>query len=223
MMHPDQTVAAPGQNNAHSETQNEALLRGEIKTLQKRLDARFREIAALTDLARTAQDKAELELTPLRTRVAELEHHAALTDRRHHVEAQLSRIGPRIWAGGHGPDVPPLDRQTEALGASDLFDADWYLETYPDLAGSGIAPAEHYLRAGSFEGRNPGPNFDTMGYYMANPDILPSGWPALAHYVMFGAAEGRSLAFAAPGDPATQTDASQIEARETNAGATDAA
>lgn len=35
------------------------------------------------------------------------------------------------------------------------FDADRYLESYPDVALSGLAPAEHYLRFGKLMGRNP--------------------------------------------------------------------
>ena len=38
------------------------------------------------------------------------------------------------------------------------FDADWYLQYYPDVAKAGVNPYQHYLTHGQFEGRQPGPN-----------------------------------------------------------------
>jgi glycosyltransferase involved in cell wall biosynthesis len=40
---------------------------------------------------------------------------------------------------------------------SDFFDADWYLSRYPDVALSGMNPAEHYQWLGRRLGRSPGP------------------------------------------------------------------
>ena len=39
-----------------------------------------------------------------------------------------------------------------------LFDADWYLEKYPDVAVLGLDPYAHYLMFGAHEGRNPNPS-----------------------------------------------------------------
>tara|TARA_R100000935_G_scaffold8376_1_gene17661 strand:+ start:916 stop:4632 length:3717 start_codon:yes stop_codon:yes gene_type:complete len=41
------------------------------------------------------------------------------------------------------------------LVKSEIFDADWYNETYPDVAMSGIAPHTHYKRFGVYLGRAP--------------------------------------------------------------------
>lgn len=38
---------------------------------------------------------------------------------------------------------------------TDLFSADWYLETYRDVAVAGVDPLQHYLKHGRFEGRFP--------------------------------------------------------------------
>jgi hypothetical protein len=46
-------------------------------------------------------------------------------------------------------------RDYMTLLASPLFDADFYLQTYPDVAETGILPALHYLLLGSNEGRRP--------------------------------------------------------------------
>lgn len=40
---------------------------------------------------------------------------------------------------------------------SGRFDADWYLQRYPDAQQSRLGPAEHYLRVGIALGRDPGP------------------------------------------------------------------
>ncbi|MBY6092907.1 hypothetical protein [Maritimibacter alkaliphilus] len=94
----------------------------------------------------------------------------------------------------HAPSaqVSGLAAQAAALAADPLFDPAWYRASYPDVAAAGLDPAMHYLRAGAFEGRDPGPAFQTMAYYSANPDIARAGWPALSHYLMYGRAAGRA-------------------------------
>lgn len=61
----------------------------------------------------------------------------------------------------------PTPEQAEAVAMirdSGLFDADWYVQTYPDAADSGLDPIEHYLTLGASRGYNPHPLFDT-GFY----------------------------------------------------------
>ena len=43
-----------------------------------------------------------------------------------------------------------------------LFDADWYLAQYEDVARSGLDPLAHYLKHGAAEGRDPGPKDPEM-------------------------------------------------------------
>jgi len=52
-------------------------------------------------------------------------------------------------------------------------------------------PIEHYLLYGGFEGRNPGPYFDTQYYLAENEDVRTSGINPLVHYINSGKAEGR--------------------------------
>lgn len=73
------------------------------------------------------------------------------------------------------------------------FDAQWYLETYPDVAGAGIDPATHYQMNGFREGRNPNAAFDGKAYLAANPDLKGYDGDLFAHYVFFGASEGRRI------------------------------
>lgn len=84
-----------------------------------------------------------------------------------------------------------LNEQIQQVEHSPLFDKEWYLQQYPDLAKLDIDPAEHYVRYGGFENRNPGPNFDTKFYTRKYPDVLVEGMNPLLHYILHGEAEGR--------------------------------
>ena len=82
-------------------------------------------------------------------------------------------------------------RETRTIARSGLFDRDWYLDAYPDVAASRLDPLIHYLRAGAQEGRNPGPLFETKWYVANNPDVVASGLNPLQHYVTIGEPAGR--------------------------------
>lgn len=110
---------------------------------------------------------------------------------RHEVRIALLHATYALVMNGPAEDAPDIEQQVSILAKSTLFDASWYLQNNPDVAQSGMNPAEHYVRAGAFEGRNPGPAFDTMEYYFANPDVADAGWPALVHYLQCGKTEGR--------------------------------
>lgn len=84
-------------------------------------------------------------------------------------------------------------RELAVITGSDLFDPDWYRETYPDIAAAGLDPAMHYLKLGWLETRDPGPDFSTSGYLKANPDVARSGANPLLHYIEHGMSEGRSV------------------------------
>src|SRR5690606_30022043 len=88
---------------------------------------------------------------------------------------------------------------------SELFDREYYLQTYPDVAAAGIDPVEHYVRFGAEEGRDPGPNFRTRYYLDSNPDVAASGQNPLKHYLEYGRAEGRSTM----PDPHTRSSATK--------------
>jgi hypothetical protein len=76
-----------------------------------------------------------------------------------------------------------------AILESGLFDREWYLKTYPDVAKAGVAPLAHFLQRGAVEGRSPGPGFDTVWYLNSYPDVRPDN--PLFHYIKFGKAQGR--------------------------------
>ena len=71
------------------------------------------------------------------------------------------------------------------------FDAEWYLEHYPDIVDSGLSALDHYLTYGHTEGRQPS-HFDAAWYLKAYPDVAESGMDPLMHYVNYGGPlEGR--------------------------------
>lgn len=117
--------------------------------------------------------------------------------------AELARLYVRAEARrGAGPMLramrpkAPKGVQSETMAShvrdSELFDPEFYAAEIAHLAPT-EDPALHYVQEGSFDGRDPGPDFSTVDYYLANPDVAEEGWPALAHYAAKGKSEGRSL------------------------------
>lgn len=85
----------------------------------------------------------------------------------------------------------PAARDVELLRQSKLFDREFYLELYPDVAAAGVDPARHYLEFGAAEGRRPHYAFDSDWYLSVNPDVKREGWNPLLHYLKKGAEQGR--------------------------------
>src|SRR5436190_5980441 len=78
----------------------------------------------------------------------------------------------------------------EDVRKSRLFDAEYYLATYPDVLERNVDPLVHYLEEGAPEGRNPHPDFDA-GFYLEQCRLRGEE-PAnpLLHYIRIGAARG---------------------------------
>ena len=82
--------------------------------------------------------------------------------------------------------------QYKLIAKSKEFDKKWYLKTYRDVAQAKMDPVEHYIKYGWYEGRNPGPNFNTCAYLGCNPDVAKSGMCPLLHWERFGRKEVRT-------------------------------
>lgn len=85
----------------------------------------------------------------------------------------------------------PTAEDREAIIRSRLFDENWYLTQYPEVASLPLAPLDHYFSIGAGLGRDPGPEFSTRHYLLANPDVVRDGLNPLLHYVKHGRREGR--------------------------------
>ncbi|RTQ97922.1 hypothetical protein [Halomonas nitroreducens] len=86
-----------------------------------------------------------------------------------------------------------LEQQIELIRQSPLFDAEWYLATYPDVARLDMCPATHFARYGWRVGRNPSAAFHTRGYQEQHGDVARSGANPLIHYLQHGEREGRRV------------------------------
>lgn len=76
-----------------------------------------------------------------------------------------------------------IARQLEKIHNSGLFDAEWYLARYPDVALAGIDPARHYLLHGGMEGRDPGPVFSSRSYFADHPEVVAKRVNPLLHHL----------------------------------------
>lgn len=85
--------------------------------------------------------------------------------------------------------VPPID--SESPDFSRVFDGDWYLASYPDVATSGMEPLRHYRTVGAAAGYDPCPLFNSRWYLERNPEIAESGLSAVEHYLRIGAGQLR--------------------------------
>ncbi len=102
----------------------------------------------------------------------------------------------RWLTGKTKTDLVVADQESQNWGKAaildaDLFDSQWYSETYRDVAELKMDPLDHYLSSGASEGRNPNSLFDTAWYLREYPDVANARINPLAHYVSCGAIEGR--------------------------------
>ena len=77
-----------------------------------------------------------------------------------------------------------LKNQIKLIKSSALFDRNWYLKSYPDVAAIGVDPIKHYLKFGASEGRDPSARFSTNGYFVLNPEVKESSVNPLIHHIM---------------------------------------
>ena len=72
---------------------------------------------------------------------------------------------------------------------SDLFDDQWYRDTYK--LEKNTDSVVHFLLIGYERGCDPGPNFNTENYYSCNRDVQLKGLNPLLHYEQYGKKENR--------------------------------
>ncbi len=86
-----------------------------------------------------------------------------------------------------------------------LFDENYYLKFYPDVAAAGVDPYRHFMSSGWREGRNPSREFNTLYYMCRNQSVTDSPANPLLHYLK--SPERRRLATA----PASEDDHLQAQ------------
>jgi hypothetical protein len=99
---------------------------------------------------------------------------------------------PHSWIPSLFKRSKGLNRnEVELIESSGLFDRDYYLKEYPDVAKASCNPVEHYLRYGGIEGRQPSPAFDARSYLRSNPDVQAAGINPVIHWLKYGRHENR--------------------------------
>lgn len=66
-----------------------------------------------------------------------------------------------------------------AVSATGLFNRDWYVNQYSDVAKIGMEPFNHFCQYGIYEDRSPGPDFNPALYRMENPHLKNDDRPTL--------------------------------------------
>lgn len=194
---------APKGKNLRSEITR---LERDLREQKNNVAERFRELAILAkmlverdqNVKRMQNERQELE-----SRVAQLENELRHERDRHKFAAQVyeakfdrthKRLSWQITAPFRRVAEMVRGRQSHirrVIEGSGLFDRNWYLANYQDVAEAGLDPLDHYLRFGAREGRDPSPAFSTTAYLQNNPDVLEGGHNPLVHFVCYGYAEGR--------------------------------
>lgn len=171
-------------------------LEQKLQAAEASLDKRFQELAKLTrslEEERAQKETLQQQLNELREQAAQEEEAAASAPE----PAAAVQDDPAYQA----VELTDGDRARQLeyrnlVSQSELFDGAWYLEAYPDLRQVERyrqAPYDHYLMFGGFEGRDPGPNFDSSFYLEQYPDVARSKVNPLAHYLLYGRDENRQI------------------------------
>lgn len=153
-------------------------LEKQLEQVRTSLKARFEEIARLME--RLAQEQEE---------------ETRLVNQVQAVNQQLASSASSV-ASPESEEAKSQQEDIDLVAASNLFDVDWYLATYQDVAKAeefAQQPATHYTLFGGFEGRNPCPEFDSRFYLQQYKDVRDSGINPLVHYLKYGRDEGRLI------------------------------
>jgi hypothetical protein len=166
-------------------------VRGDLGGLRQGVDLVSRDLDAIREEAAAVSGVVDRLRTDQATIDAALAEHAARMDAYERSELDLRwRTLPKPGAGSRlrrdlSVRLSEKD-QRELVSASGLFDSEWYMARYPDVARSGVDPIVHYLRHGAAEGRDPGPRFDTRAYLVEHPEVARAGVNPLVHRLRDG-------------------------------------
>jgi hypothetical protein len=152
-----------------------ATLASEVKQVLAALDSSRLDLAARLGEAQSAQarqaaqleirlnrqaDEIEMLMQDVENRQHEAEHERIEAERLRQAAASAVGRAAGLLGGRSTSSVwKPirLRRQAAALRNSGIFDAEWYLRQYADVADAGIDPLRHYVEVGAKEGRVPNP------------------------------------------------------------------
>lgn len=178
---------ARAEREAEARTRHAELVAEEAEDLKKRLadnEARLEEANALLAHERAQSALQLIKAAPLSSVTAR--PRIRLKKRIKALASSVFRKRPK--AASIRTSLPSSDQEAmDLIARSDLFDAEWYLNKYPDIRAAGVEPLHHYFHHGGEEGRKPGPRFDPRWYGERVRGL--SGNP-LVHYLTQGRAQG---------------------------------
>lgn len=94
---------------------------------------------------------------------------------------------PHLFGTGANVFLVYLKQQAylkDVVRKSGLFDAGWYLQSYPDVGEAGVDPLTHYFEFGAVEGRKPNETFDTAEFIERRPDLDAAYTNPLAAHIL---------------------------------------
>lgn len=139
--------------------QENTALKSKSQEQEKNLQDRFREIATLTKLL---EERDQALSTSASVKAPEVKQSQSV------INSSVSKSEEDVFG---------------IIEKSGLFDKDWYLKEYGDVAQSGMNPVEHYVLFGAKELRNPSASFNTSAYLQKNPNVARANVNPLLHYV----------------------------------------
>jgi hypothetical protein len=131
-----------------------------LAPLQEMLESSRAEIQQ----AREACGKQASEAARLAQRVRLLEEAVQISAGKHRLQNGLGKpIRYLYWAitfqlVSRYRTEQRVTKRMQIVSQSGLFDPDWYLQAYPDVAACGLDPLRHYSESGFLENRRPGAN-----------------------------------------------------------------
>jgi hypothetical protein len=76
-----------------------------------------------------------------------------------------------------------INADISAIRASKVFDPDYYLKSYADVAAARVDPIKHFARFGAAELRNPSASFNTAAYLLDHPEVMRSLENPLVNFI----------------------------------------
>lgn len=114
----------------------------------------------------------------------------------HNIKVGKKRLSEEVSSNNLKPTQ--TDHETSGVTIDEeipeiIFDAEFYLEQYPDGIGSSYDPQDHYYQFGEAEGKWPNPYFDPQYYLKAHNDVRAIGISPFRHYKEHGYKEVRKI------------------------------
>jgi len=173
-------------------TEDLARSRARIGQTERELRSMSTTLTAELALERSRADRLEAALAHVYGQAQMLQGvvSAIRSSRSYRVGNRLARLaghpGPAVsrYETPIADGVDPAD--VAVVLASGVFDSDWYLATYPDVAAVQADPLAHFMTQARTEHRCPGPLFDTGWYLRAYEGEVPETSNPLAYYLTTG-------------------------------------